>query len=139
MLFRSGVSLADQVSGDLGARMHAAFEAGAPTLLAGTDCPSISATHLRDCAAALREGSDAVFLPAEDGGYGLVGLAQPHIGIFSNMVWSTATVMEETRERLRRLELTWRELATIWDVDFPEDARRLAESGLLPGWTPPFT
>ena len=133
-----GVALADQVAGDLDARMHAVFEASAPALLAGTDCPSISAAHLRDCAAALNKGADAVFLPAEDGGYGLVGLERPCIDIFESMVWSTETVMEETRARMRRLGISWREPATIWDVDFPEDARRLAASGLLPQWRPPF-
>jgi rSAM/selenodomain-associated transferase 1 len=133
-----GVALADQAPGDLGARMHAVFQARSPTLLAGTDCPSISATHLCDCASALRDGADAVFLPAEDGGYGLVGLARPRVEIFADMVWSTATVMEETRDRMRSLGLAWREPATIWDVDIPDDARRLAASGLLPDWKPSF-
>lgn len=130
------ISLADQSEGDLGARMHAVFaaQAGTPTLLMGSDCPCISVDHLRASAAALREGADAVFLPAEDGGYGLVGLARPMPEIFSAMVWSTENVMQETRARLRRFGLVWREPATIWDVDRPEDAERLARSGLLPDW-----
>lgn len=133
-----GVGLADQAPGDLGARMHAVFEDCAPALLAGTDCPSISAQHLRACAAALNDGAAAVFLPAEDGGYGLVGLARPCMEIFTGMRWSVDTVMEETRTRLRRLGLSWKEPAVIWDVDRPEDARRLAARGLLPDWIAPF-
>lgn len=130
------VRLAAQPPGDLGARMHAVFveAAGRPTLLAGTDCPVINADMLRDCAIALAEGADAVFLPAEDGGYGLVGLNRPAPKLFSDMTWSTDQVMEETRARLRALGLAWREPAQIWDVDRPEDARRLAASGLLAGW-----
>ena len=130
-----GVTLISQAHGDLGARMHAVFVARAGALLVGTDCPSISIDHLRACATVLREGADAVFLPAEDGGYGLVGLARATPEIFSDMVWSTDTVMEETRDRLRRLNLVWREPAVIWDVDRPQDAERLKASGLLPDWS----
>ena len=132
-----GVALAAQPAGDLGARMLHAFAvaASAPLLLVGTDCPSITVTHLQACAAALAEGADTVFLPAEDGGYGLVGLNRPVPEIFSDMVWSTSLVMEETRTRLRRLGLSWREPAVIWDVDEPADAKRLSSSGLLAGWS----
>jgi glycosyltransferase A (GT-A) superfamily protein (DUF2064 family) len=34
--------------------------------------------------------------------------------------------MAETRARLNRLGLGWRELAPLWDVDRPEDLVRLA-------------
>ncbi len=128
-----GVRLVEQAPGDLGERMHAVFveRAGRPALLAGTDCPAITTDHLRACARALAEGDDAVFLPAEDGGYGLVGLNRPVPEIFRDMTWSTDTVMAETRARLRALGLVWREPATIWDVDRPEDADRLAASRLM--------
>jgi rSAM/selenodomain-associated transferase 1 len=130
--------LREQTSGDLGERMLAVFEqAGSrPTLLIGTDCPSITIEHLRACADALHGGADAVFLPAEDGGYGLVGLASPVRELFRDMTWSTDAVMQETRSRLRALNLNWREPATIWDVDRPEDVSRLIACGLLGGWRP---
>ena len=133
---RFGVELMPQADGDLGRRMLAVFErrAGAATLLVGTDCPALTADHLRACAAALAGGADAVFLPAEDGGYGLVGMTQPIAEIFTAMAWSTDAVMEETRRRLRGLGLAWSEPAVIWDVDRPEDAERLAASGLLKDW-----
>ena len=134
-----GVDLADQIEGDLGARMDAAFARlkGRPLLLTGSDCPSITPDHLRACAAALAGGMDAVFLPAEDGGYGLVGLDRPAPGIFRGMRWGTDDVMDETRRRMRALGLTWSEPAVIWDVDRPEDIDRLAASGFLPGWSAP--
>ena len=129
-----GVDLSPQPEGDLGARMHHAFVRAAPRplLLVGTDCPSITVAQLRACAAALREGAYAVFLPAEDGGYGLVGLRRPVPEIFADMVWSTPQVMEDTRLRLRHLGLSWREPAVIWDVDEPADYDRLVQSALLP-------
>lgn len=121
-----GVALAAQPESDLGARMLAAFEAAAgPLLLMGADCPSITERHLRACARALEE-SDAVFLPAEDGGYGLVGARRPCPGIFSGIDWGTDRVMAQTRAALRRTQLTWREPAVVWDVDWPADLARLA-------------
>jgi rSAM/selenodomain-associated transferase 1 len=125
------VVLRPQPDGDLGARMHAAFVAHGPALLIGTDCPVITPNMLRACAAALTD-HDAVFLPAEDGGYGLVGLKRPEPSLFDDMDWGTDTVMDETRRRLAALSLTWAEPATIWDVDRPGDLDRLAASGLLP-------
>jgi glycosyltransferase A (GT-A) superfamily protein (DUF2064 family) len=72
-----------------------------------------------------------VLIPAEDGGYVLIGLGQPCESLLSNMEWSTATVMAETRKRLRALGLSWRELVPLWDVDTPEDFARLQREGLL--------
>jgi glycosyltransferase A (GT-A) superfamily protein (DUF2064 family) len=46
------------------------------------------------------------------------------------MPWSTADVMTETRRQLTRLGLCWREPARLWDVDLPEDLRRLEREGL---------
>jgi len=131
---RFGVALRAQEGDDLGARMAFAFaQARGPLLLTGTDCPSIRAQDLQACARVLREGADAVFLPAEDGGYGLVGLNRPAPLLFEAMAWSTPSVMEETRARLVRAGLRWREIRVIWDVDEPADVARLVASGLLPG------
>lgn len=129
-----GVALRAQEDGDLGDRMLAAFRAHAPAplLLIGTDCPAMTADHLRRAAADLTEGADAVFLPAEDGGYALVGLRRPIVEIFRAMPWGGDAVMALTRERLARLGAVWTEPSTVWDVDRPEDLDRLMASGLLP-------
>jgi rSAM/selenodomain-associated transferase 1 len=133
-----GAKCLTQPDGDLGARMHACFETRAPLLLMGTDAPVITAANLRACAKALRDGDDAVFLPAEDGGYALVGLARQQAALFADMVWSVDNVMEETRRRLRALDLRWSEPAVVWDVDRPHDVDRLIRSRLLGGWSPPL-
>src|SRR5262249_61439603 len=73
----------------------------------------------------LRSGSDVVVIPAEDGGYVLIGSRRPQPELFAPMAWGTDTVMAETRARLARSGLTWRELPTLWDVDRPEDLARL--------------
>ena len=130
---RFAVGLAPQVSGDLGARMLAAFDAAAPRplVLIGTDCPSLGAQDLRDAADALRGGADVAIAPAEDGGYGLIAARCPMPILFRDMPWSTAKVMSLTRERARAAGLTLVERQTIWDVDTPADYERLVASGLL--------
>ena len=117
-----------QSSGDLGERMHTAFRlhcAQGPLLLVGTDCPVLRPSHLRKAARALVDGDDAVFYPAEDGGYVLVGLRQPQAGLFSAMSWSTAAVMSDSRARARASGLRLREFETLWDVDVPDDLKRM--------------
>ncbi|MDE2369849.1 MAG: TIGR04282 family arsenosugar biosynthesis glycosyltransferase [Burkholderiales bacterium] len=118
-----------QPRGDLGERMHVAFRVhcpAGPLLLVGTDCPALRPDHLRRAARALVEGDDAVFHPAEDGGYVLVGLRRPQAELFSAMPWSTALVTPQTRARAHALGLRVRELETLWDVDTPADLKRLA-------------
>jgi rSAM/selenodomain-associated transferase 1 len=128
---RLGVGLACQAEGDLGARMLAALAAAnGPALVIGTDCPLLAAGHLRDAADVLRKGTDVAVIPAEDGGYALIGMRSPHPALFADMRWSNAGVMSETRRRLTQLGLTWHEPATLWDVDVPEDLARLRAAGL---------
>jgi uncharacterized protein len=128
---RLAVTLARQRDGDLGARMLAAIEAArAPVLVIGTDCPALSPEHLRKAADILRGGTDAVVIPAEDGGYALIGLRTAEPALFSDMRWSTPGVMAETRRRLERLGMRWQEPVTLWDVDLPADLERLRRVGL---------
>lgn len=133
---RAAVACISQPAGDLGERMHAAFEHHCPrgaALLIGTDCPALRPGHLREAARRLRGGADAVFQPAEDGGYVLVGLRRPQPQIFSGMAWGKADVMAATRSRAGTLRVS--ELETLWDVDRPADLARL--QSLAPWCTRP--
>jgi uncharacterized protein len=121
-----GVTLAQQLlSPDLGARMAHVFSScfahsQEPLLLMGSDIPALSAQVLQQAAQAL-ETHDAVFVPALDGGYALVGLRAPAPSLFSDMVWSTPQVMAHTRARLRAAGLRHHELAALPDIDEPAD------------------
>lgn len=132
----AGIRCTDQPDGDLGARMlHAATtdsaaESRQAVLIMGTDCPALRPHHLRAAADALA-GADAVFIPAEDGGYVVVGLQRPQPGLFAGMTWSTDRVMAETRQRAESLALHIRELPMMWDVDTPADLQRLQRLGAL--------
>lgn len=130
-----GASLQIQQGADLGARMAHGFGvalAEVPTAICiGTDCPALTVEHLRQAAAQLRDGCAAVLVPAEDGGYALIGLRRPVPDIFNGIEWGSDRVLAQTRERLRVCGLRWGELETLWDVDRPADWLRLQHSGLL--------
>ena len=118
------VSLSDQGEGDLGQRMARALNRTlhqhAHVLLIGTDAPGLDTSMIRSAAAAL-ETDDAVFVPALDGGYALVGLRRPAPWLFDAIPWSTPAVMALSRERL--VQAGWRhaELAPLADIDEPAD------------------
>lgn len=123
----TGVRCLVQSGSDLGERMHTAFRlhcAQGPLLLTGTDCPPLTPDHLRRAAQALLDGEEAVFHPAEDGGYVLVGLRRPQAALFEHIAWSTDAVMAQTRERAAALGLRLREFETLWDLDVPADLAR---------------
>ena len=125
---RFGVRLVPQGEGDLGERMRRAFDAMLAAcwraVLIGSDIPAMTADYLRAADAALARGSDAVFGPAEDGGYVLIGLSRAAPELFRGIDWGARTVMQETRARIARLGLAHVELPVLWDVDRPEDLSR---------------
>jgi len=126
-----GVVCIDQPSGDLGRRMATAFEHhfahhvdAPPLLLVGTDCAVLAPGHLQQAAAAL-SSHDVVLVPAEDGGYVLIGMRRFVPEAFEGVAWSTPLVTAQTRLRLRQAGASWTELAPLWDVDEPADLQRL--------------
>ncbi len=125
-----------QSAGDLGDRLAAAthrlFAAGAQRVLfVGGDCPSLDAEHLRAAALAL-DAADLALFPAVDGGYCLLGLRAPHVGVFAGIAWSTETVFAETLARATTLGLTVRTLEpALEDVDDLGSWQRALASGSM--------
>tara|TARA_E500000178_G_scaffold150763_1_gene150527 strand:- start:4317 stop:4964 length:648 start_codon:yes stop_codon:yes gene_type:complete len=117
-----------QCGADLGERMFHGLaqmlEEGADlALLIGSDCPGIDADYLTS--AVVRGGTaDLLLGPAEDGGYGLIGLRQPMPEIFKNIAWGTDQVLDQTLSRARALGLSVALMETVWDVDTPDDWSR---------------
>jgi glycosyltransferase A (GT-A) superfamily protein (DUF2064 family) len=83
----------------------------------------MTAEYIRQACAALR-ASDLVLGPAEDGGYVLIGCKQVHAELFTNIPWGSDRVLARTLEQAEQLELSVTLLATLWDVDRPEDWAR---------------
>jgi len=123
---RHRISLHAQDGADLGSRMRRALDStlarGARAILVGTDCPLLDVAYLARAVAALAT-CDAVFGPAEDGGYVLVGLSR-RVDAFSGVPWSTPDTMAATRARLASSGAAWEELPTLWDIDEPHDLAR---------------
>jgi rSAM/selenodomain-associated transferase 1 len=135
---RYGVPCFEQQGEDLGQRMvqalHTLLTRYSAAVLIGTDCPVLSAVDLREAISRIPERG-MTFIPAEDGGYVLVGGARIFDAAFQDIAWSTAAVMEQTRAHLRAVgaqpERDWTEGTTLWDVDVPADFERACALGLL--------
>lgn len=127
------VPVRQQVGDDLGARMHHALlsglDRGCRTLVVGTDCPAIDGHYLRSAVMAL-EQHDVVLGPAEDGGYGLIGLRRSAPELFQNIPWGTGDVLDASLAAGARAGLSVCRLDEIWDVDTAADwCRYLRTSG----------
>ena len=127
---RFGIALTRQCEGDLGERMRAAFEAALLSarcaLIVGADCPSLTVDDVRDARAQL-DNVDATLIPADDGGYVLIGARGTHPNMFDDIAWGTSIVLAAQRARFNALGWRWHEGAVRWDVDRPEDLARLIE------------
>lgn len=121
---RYGVALGNQGEGDLGERMQRAVDRALVqyprVLIVGTDAPQLDVAFLRAAAQAL-ESHSAVFIPAYDGGYVLVGASRSIPEVFRSIAWSTADVMAQTRQRLAEANIDYIELPALHDIDLPKD------------------
>lgn len=130
----AGLSLSDQGSGDLGERMSRAFDRWWPLaeriLLIGTDAPALDAQVLQRAAHTLNE-AEAVFVPAVDGGYALVGLRRPAPNLFRGVAWSTSQVMVTTRLHLVAAGMHHVELEPLHDIDEPADLVHLPAAWMV--------
>jgi len=126
------VILKQQKGDDLGERMNNAFclalNSYSRALIIGCDCPSLTEQDLEAALTALNQENSCVLSPAEDGGYVLIGLNQPHPELFDNMPWGTEQVLEHTRIRIKQYNLCYQELKQQWDLDTHEDLERFRQA-----------
>ena len=116
---RTKLRVMAQGRGDLGRRMLRALARARRAVLIGCDIPGVTAADIIAAIRALGR-ADAVFGPAEDGGYWLVGLgprrpARP----FANVRWSTAHALADTLANFRHHRTAL--LPPRRDVDTVED------------------
>ena len=87
-------------------------------MVLNSDSPTLPTSLLVETADVLaRPGDRAVFGPALDGGYYLLGLKAQHHRLFQNIAWSTEHVAHQTLERAAELDLPVHVLPTWYDVD----------------------
>ena len=116
-----------QGRGDLGARMARMFVQSRPalTLIIGGDIPEISKHHLTSAFRSLG-GNDAVFGPADDGGFWLIGLKSLRLapaGFLKNVRWSTPNAMQDTIATMSGMKVAF--IAELADVDSGDDLKQL--------------
>ncbi len=117
----------EQRRGGLGERLAGAFSHhDGPTLLIGMDTPQVSPQLLERSIEELRF-HDAVLGAAPDGGYWAIGFRRPHSGAFAGVTMSSPFTAALQRSRLRALGLRLHELPELRDVDYFDDARRVAD------------
>ncbi len=103
-----------QASGSLSPRLLAAFAHKGPSLVIGTDCPQVTRTDIAEGFKALKTHA-AVFGPADDGGFWLMGMRGPvKPSVFENVRWSHAETLSDVEANI---EGSVHHLRTLIDVD----------------------
>ncbi|WFE66499.1 TIGR04282 family arsenosugar biosynthesis glycosyltransferase [Micromonospora sp. WMMD714] len=122
-----------QRGGPLGDRLAAAFAdtraAGTAALLIGMDTPQLTVGQLDSAVRLLgaSDGPDAVFGPADDGGWWTLGLRDPgHAEVLRTIPTSVADTGRLTLAALRRRGLRVHLLPRLRDVDTAADAHAVA-------------
>jgi rSAM/selenodomain-associated transferase 1 len=118
--WRVAVARFGQGGGDLGRRMESAFRRlpPGPVVIIGSDIPALAPAHVAAAFAVLGT-HHAVFGPAADGGYWLVGFRRrPRLPrpLFPRVRWSSPYALADTLAGLPR-ELRVAFLETLDDVD----------------------
>lgn len=116
-----------QKGDDLGMRMENAFidlfQSGyQKIIIVGSDLLDLKVEHINEAFEKLNE-HDAVFGPAKDGGYYLLGLSNFQPCIFQNKPWSESNLLDVTLEELGQKNISLTLLETLNDIDTFEDLR----------------
>lgn len=129
-ILQSEPILVGQIGKNLGERMFHAFEfafsrESDAVVMIGTDSPTMPSEFINLAFDFLQTEADVVLGETEDGGFYLIGLRKSEKRIFANVEWSSPKTFEQTKRNIERLNLSLGELPGFYDVDKPEDLRRL--------------
>lgn len=114
-----------QKGDNLGDKMYNAFklifEKGfKKVIIIGTDLPDINHEIIEEAFSYL-ETKDCVLGPSNDGGYYLLGFKKKTIDLFSDINWSSDSVLEKTEGKLTQIGATYFLLDEQIDIDTKED------------------
>jgi uncharacterized protein len=133
----AGFHVTPQRGGGLDERLAAAFaDAHAtlpvPMVLIGMDTPQVTPGLLAEAAESLVCGeADAVFGPAADGGFWLLGLRRPDRSLLAGVPMSRPDTGRRQLDRLTSAGLRVAMMPELTDVDTVREAEQVAEA--LPG------
>lgn len=121
-----GLPVIAQTPGDIGVRMATAMAAVPPgkVVLVGSDIPEIGRGHIAAAFRAL-DDHDAVFGPADDGGFWLIGLAPSlrDAPLFAGVRWSSEHALADAQASLPLGSRVAR-VALLSDIDHGADLAR---------------
>ncbi len=137
----SGLARIPQSRGDLGVRLQGTFrdllERGHDrVVIFGSDSPTLPPAYLEEAVARLSD-RDIVLGPAEDGGFYLIGARRVVPGMLAGVPWGTSRVLQEALRLIERGGLHAFVLPRWYDVDLPEDLRRIRADLRRAGGVPP--
>ncbi|MXX97285.1 MAG: glycosyltransferase [Rhodothermaceae bacterium] len=126
-----GAVIKQQCGKELGERMRHAFQETAAAgyrqmVIIGTDHPTLPDAFIQDAFHALSDLPSICIGPTEDGGYYLLGMNPFIDGLFDDMIYSRPDVFELTLTRAYQSGANVVQLPKWYDVDTPDDLRRLA-------------
>ena len=117
----------DEGAIDLGTRMALAVQSALSRnhipILIGVDVPDLDADYLIHCLQKIHQ-HELVISPAEDGGYGLLGMVNFYPELFVDKDWGTNTVFASTKRDIKKLNIDVAYLPEVWDVDEVVDVAR---------------
>lgn len=120
----------EQKGPTLGARMRQAFAdtlaAGYErTVIIGTDHPTLPSAFITEAFRVLTSARALCLGPSTDGGYYLLGMSAFYPEVFEEMEYSHDTVFAETLARAARTDAQLTILPLWYDVDTPNDLKRM--------------
>ncbi|MGH1472260.1 MAG: TIGR04282 family arsenosugar biosynthesis glycosyltransferase [Cellvibrionaceae bacterium] len=131
-IYSKKCSFTQQYSGDLGRKMYLSASqelsrdsSNNAVVLIGSDCPFITTRYL-DYAINCLSDNPFVIGPASDGGYVLLAMREIIPSIFEDIPWGTDAVYQKTCDVLSLEKKSYTTLATLSDIDRPEDINLLA-------------
>ena len=132
---RYNVSLYSQEGNDLGMRMLNAMNihlnSKKPIILIGSDCLELDSDYINNSLLALEAGNDIVLGPTLDGGYALIGANRIDASIFCNITWSTSSVLQQTKEKIKSLGWTVACMPCIRDIDTLSDYQYFSQHNIF--------
>ncbi|MGH9630365.1 MAG: TIGR04282 family arsenosugar biosynthesis glycosyltransferase [Bryobacteraceae bacterium] len=132
-----GVSRRLQAEGDLASKMFHALQSalsqGHPrATIVGSDSPTLPGGYIRELMAS---SADVALGPTEDGGYYAISCARVDREMFRGVEWSGPDTLAQTVQAVQACGLSVETGRSWFDIDTPEDLRRLSESPELPPHT----
>lgn len=114
---------------DLGEKMLSAFTftfaiGYKNVVIIGSDCIELTVKIIEEAFELLRS-NDVVIGPAKDGGYYLLGMNKLYKELFQNKKWSSENVLLDTVIDLKKINVPYKLLKTLSDVDREEDLGEL--------------